>query len=85
MLGRLRMDVDDCITAYGGLIRALHSADPNQLSNTTLAAAVTDVVAQYSGSTTEAFCHAAENDCKVFVEVSCHDPLFEVLTATCFI
>ncbi len=73
MLGRLRIDVDECISAYGSLVRAMHSGVSSQLGNTTLEAAVSDAVSRYARSSNERFHSAAENDCKVYVGFLCHD------------
>jgi hypothetical protein len=71
MLGRLRLDVDDCIMEYSSVVRITHNSAPNQLSNTALGAAIADVVSRYAGSSTEAFHSSAEEDCKVYVKFVC--------------
>jgi hypothetical protein len=70
LLGRLRMDVDECIAAYGDLMRAMHGAAPNQLSSASIAAVVADIVLRSGRPSTEAFHSAADDICKVFVGVS---------------
>jgi hypothetical protein len=66
------MDLDDCIAAYGDLMRATHNAAPNQLSNAPIPRVVADIVSQYGRSITEAFLNAADNGCKVYVENVSH-------------
>ncbi len=71
MLGRLRMEVNDCIAAYSNMVHVVHNAEPNQLSSTTLEAAVAEIVSQHARSSTEAFHISAAEDCKVCVRLRC--------------
>ncbi len=73
MLGRLRMEVDDCIAAYGNLMRVMHGATSDQPPNGTFVEAVADLVSRYGGSRTEAFHSAADHNCKVFVKFLSHN------------
>jgi hypothetical protein len=85
MLGRLRMDVDDCITEYSSVVRIMNAAEPNKLSSTALEAAVADVVTRYAGSSTEAFHSSAEADCKVCVKFLCQKwDAQSLMTSHCF-
>jgi hypothetical protein len=71
MLGRLHMDIDDCVTAFGSLVRAARdraassplSAVDSYLS--TLDATVTEILVTYGGSSAEPFVAAMSGACKV--------------------
>jgi hypothetical protein len=66
-LGRLRMDLDDCIATYGDLMRAMDVATPSQLSTALISTVVADIVSRCVRSITEAFQSAVDHNCKVFV------------------
>lgn len=73
MLGRLQMDVDDGISAYCRLLRAIHGPARSQLPPAAdgcaakLHASVAKEIAPYVGSEAEAFDVATDHGCRVFV------------------
>jgi hypothetical protein len=56
MLGRLRMEVDNCIAAYSSLMSATYNVALNQAASETIEESVQYIVAVNGGSNTEAFC-----------------------------
>ncbi len=63
------MKLDDSITAYADLLQVMHKIALNHLPNEALDRAVEEIVSLYGGSSTELFCSATKQECKVFVVV----------------
>jgi hypothetical protein len=73
MLGRLQMDVDECVTAYGNLTRFISSRESNQLEDdskrsfTTLQDAITKALELPGRSSGDMFNTDIDHACRVFV------------------
>ncbi len=71
MLGRLDMGIDDCITAFGSLVRAKHDQalgpPPPQVGSylSTLEAIVVEILVTCSASSAEPFIAATSGACRV--------------------
>lgn len=75
MLGRLEMDVDDCISAYIELLEAFRGKllvgrdipeiNPEGVPSAVLKSAIEEVISSYGGSQRKLVCDGANHRCKV--------------------